>query len=167
MQPELAPNRSFICAYFWPIALLAMVCVAGAGCHSTGQPASSFASTTISGNTPGQIRNAAMAVFREDGYRASQLDPGAMIFEKEGTKMNEIAYGNWLGDIPVWVRVKASVVSYGEMTYRLQCQAFMVRDRGTGAEEELALSGLHRGPYQKLLDKVAQRLAQGGLGGQK
>jgi hypothetical protein len=142
--------------------MLFIFCVLGAGCHSTDQPASSFASTTISGNTPGQIRDAALLVFREDGYRAAQLDPGALIFEKEGTRMNEIAYGNWLGDIPVWVRVKASVVPYGEMTYRLQCQAFMVRDRGTGAEEEVALGGLHRGPYQKLLDKVAQRLAQGG-----
>jgi len=74
--------------------------------------------------------------------------------------MNEIAYGNWLGDIPVWVRVKASIISAGEMTYRLQCQAFMVRDKGTGAEEEVALGALHRGSYQKLMDKVAQRLAQ-------
>jgi len=74
--------------------------------------------------------------------------------------MNEIAYGNWLGDIPVWVRVKGSVVPLGEMTYRLQCQAYMVRDRGTGAEEEVALSHLHKGSYQKLLDKVAQRLAK-------
>ena len=154
------PADSTCNASLWRIAVLWLLCLISAGCHSTSQTASNFASTTISGNTPGQIRDAAVSVFQADGYQAIRIDPAGLIFEKEGSRMNEIAYGNWLGDIPVWVRVKASVVSAGEMVYRLQCQAFMVRDRGTGAEEEVALSSLHRGAYQKLLDKVAQQLAQ-------
>jgi hypothetical protein len=138
-----------------------MLCLTGgAGCHSTNMPASSFAATTISGNTPSQIRDAAVLVFQEDGYRATRADPAALVFEKEGTRMNEIAYGNWLGDVPVWVRVKASVVPVGEMSYRLQCHSYMVRDRGGASEEEVSLTGIHKGPYQKLLDKVAARLAQ-------
>jgi len=166
MQPDPVPSRRPAAFPFPRLGLSALLCLliwmlGGSGCNSTHVPASaSFASTTISGNTPGQIRDAAIVVFEEDGYRVAQYDPGALIFEKEGSRMNEIAYGNWLGDIPVWVRVKGSVVPLGEMTYRLQCQAYMVRDRGTGAEEEVALSHLHKGSYQKLLDKVAQRLAK-------
>ena len=147
----------------WLAAILVLlICFLGLlGCQSTDRPASaSFASTTITGNTPGQIRDAAVVVFQQDGYRATRVDPNSLLFEKEGTKMNEIAYGSWLGDVPVWVRVKASVVSLGEMTFRLQCSAFMVRDRGTATEEEITLSNLHKGSYQKLLDKVAQQLAK-------
>ena len=147
----------------WLAAILVLVvCFLGTlGCHSTDRPASaSFASTTITGNTPGQIRDAAIVVFRQDGYKATRIDPNSLLFEKEGTKMNEIAYGSWLGDVPVWVRVKASVEPLGEMTFRLQCRAFMVRDRGRATEEEVALSNLHKGSYQKLLDKVAQQLAK-------
>jgi hypothetical protein len=147
----------------WLAAILVLVvCLLDAsGCHSTDRPASaSFASTTISGNTPGQIRDAAIVVFQQDGYKATRIDPNSLLFEKEGTKMNEIAYGSWLGDVPVWVRVKASVVPLGEMTFRLQCRAFMVRDRGTATEEEVTLSNLHKGSYQKLMDQVAQQLAK-------
>lgn len=163
MQPDhllKPPLRSYLNSYLCRAAVLWLLCLLVTGCHSTNQSASSFASTTITGNTPGQIRDAAVRVFQEDGYQAKRVDPDALLFEKEGSRMDEIAYGNWLGDIPVWVRVKASIVSAGEMTHRLQCQAFMVRDRGTGAEEEVALRTMHRGSYQKLMDKVAQRLGK-------
>jgi hypothetical protein len=120
----------------------------------------SFASVTITGNTPGQIGDAAVEVFKNDGYKVAQRNSDRLVFEKEGTKMNNFAYGSWIGDTPVWVRVKGSIVPAGEMTFRLQCTAYMVRDIGGSTEEEIAVSGLHRGQYQKLLDEVAKKLAQ-------
>jgi hypothetical protein len=130
-------------------------------CQSTDKPASaSFASVVITGNTPGQIGDTASDVFREDGYKVAQRDPNHLVFEKEGTRMDNFAYGSWMGDTPVWIRVKGSVVPAGEMTFRLQCTAYMVRDIWSSTEEEVALGGLHRGPYQKLLDEVARRLTK-------
>jgi hypothetical protein len=141
--------------------LLAVCLLPGIGCKSSDKSFSaSFASVTISGSTPGQIRDVAIDVFRDDGYKVAQRDPSHLVFEKEGTKMDNFAYGSWLGDTPVWVRVKGAIVAAGEMTYRLQCTAYMIRDIGGSTEEEVALSGLHRGTYQKLLDEVARRLAQ-------
>jgi hypothetical protein len=139
-----------------------LVCVlAGNGCQSSDKPGSaSFASVTISGNTPGQIRDTAIEVFHDDGYKVARREPTRMVFEKEGTGMNNFAYGSWLGDTPVWVRVKASIEPAGEMTFRLQCTAYMVRDIGGSTEEEIKVSGLHRGAYQKLLDEVANRLTR-------
>jgi hypothetical protein len=142
------------------LLLVAGVLACASGCHSTGAPASaSFASVVISGNTPGQIRDAAVAVFTHEGYTVTQTDPGNLVFEKEGSKMNNFAYGSWIGDTPVWMRVKAAIVPLGEMNCRLQCHAYLVRDRGSATEEEIAVSRLHKGQYQKLVDEVAKRFA--------
>ncbi len=118
-----------------------------------------LASVLITGNTPGQIRTVTTDVFRENGFKAVESDTGPMVFEKQGGSMSNFAYGSWWGDDPIWVRVKASVVPAGEMTYRLQCIALVVRDRNGSTEEELSLSRLHHHSYQKLLDEVARRFA--------
>ena len=90
--------------------------------------------------------------------KATLTDPRSMVFEKEGSSMNNFAYGSWLGDSKVWIRVKGSVILIGERRSRLECTAFLVRDIGSATEEELPVRGMHRGQYQKLLDQVAQRL---------
>lgn len=129
------------------------------GCQSADKMVSaSFASVVISGNTPGQIRDAVVEIFRENGYKAAQTDPAGLIFEKEGSRMNNFAYGSWLGGTPVWFRVKAAIVPVGEMTFRLHCKAYMVQDKGGATEEEVELSRYRSGPYQKLLNEVAKHL---------
>src|SRR6266481_4345277 len=140
----------------WLRILLCFAFCLLAGCQSTDKPASaSFASVVISGNTPGQIRDAAIEIFEDHAYKATQIDPERLVFEKEGSGMNNFAYGSWLAGDRVWVRVKADIVPVGEMAFRLQCHAYMVRDRGGATEEEVALSRLRSGPYQKLLEEVA------------
>jgi len=85
--------------------------------------------------------------------------PTHMVFEKKASAMNNFAYGNWI-DTPVWERVKASVEPVSESTFRLQCQAYLLRDRGGTTEEEIKLTGMRSSTYQKLLDKVAKKLNQ-------
>jgi hypothetical protein len=118
-----------------------------------------LASVMISGNTPGQIRDATTDVFHANGFKASDSGSGPMLFEKQGGSISNFAYGSWWADDPVWIRVKASVVPAGEMNYRLQCFAFVVRDKNGSTEEELQLTQLHHHSYQKLLDEVARRFA--------
>jgi hypothetical protein len=142
--------------------LFLTACLIGSlGCRSTdqGTPAS-LASVVISGNTPGQIRDAAIEVFRENGYQVARTDPASLVFEKQGSGMSNFAYGNWLGDSRIWIRVKTAIRPAGEMSFRLQCNAYMVRDRGAATEEEIALSKVHRGKYKKLLEEVAKRFTQ-------
>jgi len=127
------------------------------GCQSTGKPASAhFASVEIQGNTPGQIRDVAVEVFKQHEYLVTRSTPSNMVFEKEGTEWDKVAYGNWLGGA-VWIRVKASIVPVSEVIFRLHCNAFMVRDRGTASEEEVKLTSLQSHSYQKLMDEIAQR----------
>ena len=146
----------------WASVVFLIGCLIGIfGCQST-DPAGSphLASVLISGNTPGQIRDAAIDIFRQNGYQTVQTDSARFVFEKQGSGMNNLAYGNWLGDTPIWIRVKATIVPAGEMTFRLQCSACLVRDLGSASEEELPLSKVHKGKYQKLLEQVAVKFKQ-------
>ncbi len=134
----------------------------GAGCR-TGEPGSaSFASVVIAGKTPQAICQTTAAVFQEDGYKTSVLTLDRMVFEKEGTRGQSLAYSGVVdthyGAVTV-VRVQAELVNLGSGSYRLQCQASMVRNAGDSFfEDESRLTTLRRRPYQNLLDKVAKRL---------
>jgi len=133
-----------------------------AGCR-TGEPTSaSFASVVISGRTSEQICQTAGKVFQENGYAIGSLSPSGMVFQKEGTQGQSLAYGGvvdtYYGSTTA-VRVRAALVDLSGGTYRLQCKAYMVRNANDSFfEDESALLNFRSGPYQKLLDEVAKRL---------
>jgi len=145
-------------SHFWLLFALIL-----AGCRGLNQPAAaSFASVVIANHPPEEIQAAVGQVFREDGYAGRATGPGRMLFEKEGTRANSLAYNGIAGTqagAGVQVRVRTELVDLGGKTYRLQCQAFMLRNAGDSFfEEETRLSNLRGGPYQKLLDETARRL---------
>ena len=146
---------------FFLAAGLAGLTVALTGCSSV--PASaSFASVVIHNQTPDQIQNVASQVFRENGYRGGATGPSSMMYQREGTAANNLAYngitGAYYGAATI-VRVKAEIVDLGEGSNRLQCQTYMVRNAGDSFfEEETRLTNMRSGPYQKLLNEVAQRM---------
>src|SRR5882672_1290000 len=143
-----------------PALLAVSLCgLAVAGCRSAGKgQAPQFAAVEIEGNTPGQIRDVATEVFRSHGFRVAQAGLARMVFEKEGTGMDNAAYGDWMGG-KVWIRVKASIIAVSDRNFRLECNAYTVQDKGVaGLEQEIKLSKFRRGRYQKLLDEVASRL---------
>lgn len=128
-------------------------------CRSTGDPTGkSIASVVITGSTPGQIRDVAVDVFSENGYKVAGSSPDHIVFEKQGGGMSRFAYGDWMGG-EVWIRVKAAIVQVHERSFRLQCSVFMVRDIGTATEEEVALTRIHEHSFQKMLDEVGNRFA--------
>jgi hypothetical protein len=136
------------------------VLVLAAGCHSTGHSGKDyFASVIIHGNTPGQISEVTSEVFQHAGYEVAKGGPMRLVFEKEGSSMDNFAYGNWM-DTRVWERVKITLDAIADETFRLEGQAYMLRDRGGMLEEEVKLSGMHGHKYQLLLDQVAARLHQ-------
>jgi hypothetical protein len=130
------------------------------GCKSLNEPASaSFASVQIPGHTADQIRAATVVVFQQDGYTLTGAQRSEMVFEREGSRWDQIAYGSWVNEAPVWVRVRASMVPLAGDTVRLQCQAYKVRNKGDPlAEEQVRISGAHSKPFQALLEKVREQL---------
>ena len=142
------------------LVLAAALGFATTGCRSVTMPYSaSFASVQIQNRTAIQIRDATVSVFQQDGYSVAALGPKDVVFEKEGTKMDKWAYGNWVGGAPVYIKVVAVLVPLPPTRYRLQCNAFVVRNPGDPTfEDDIKLSNLHRTKYQLMLDKIADGL---------
>jgi hypothetical protein len=161
-QPRQATPRCLkpqsAAALLLPLAAC-LLAAFGAGCRSTDRtdPAR-FAAVVIRGNTPGQIRNMTLEVFKEHDFSITVPTAATMVFEKKGTKWNTVAYGDWTGS--VWVRAEVSLVPVGETAFRLQCWACLVQDRGTPTEEEIKMGHPSRRPFQDMLAQVAQRLGQ-------
>jgi hypothetical protein len=147
----------------WRRAFLACGLIAGctilfSGCQSAGKPASaSFASVEIRGRNAAQIQATTMAIFLEHGYACPPGGSG-LVFEKEGTRTDQMAYGGWMDEGKIKVRVRAEIVWLNAGTHRLQCKAWMVRSAGSFFEEQTKLTNLSSGPFQKILKQVAKRL---------
>jgi hypothetical protein len=160
-MPKHCPSRS-ISLHRFALTFFAFGALLAAGCR-TGEPGSaSFASVVIPGRTPDEICQTAKAVFQEDGYQVASLNPANMVFQKEATRGQSLAYGGIVdthyGAVTL-VRVKASLVDLGANGYRLQCQAYMVRNANDAFfSDESRLLNMRSRLYQDLLDKVAKRL---------
>lgn len=128
------------------------------GCKNLDQPASaSFAFVKIGGRTEAEIRNETEKVFRDAEYQATPTEDG-FIFEREGTKRDQIAYGGGVEETPVRVRVKTQIVPLGGELFRVQCTAYAVRSGSVFGEEEIRFPGFRRGPFQSLLNEVQKNL---------
>jgi hypothetical protein len=129
------------------------------GCSSAHKPASaSFASVVIPNRSPEQVRTAATAVFSEAEYHLAITDGANLVFEREGSRKQQLSYGGLVGDAPVVERVRAQIVPLAGGSQRLQCKAYIVRNPHDLIEDEVRLADWRSGPYQKLLDEVAKRL---------
>ena len=128
------------------------------GCRLNKPGSASFASVDISGHSPQQIQEATGNVFREDGYAAFLGASGEMIFQKEGTRANNIGQNGFVGSYygeQTMIRFVAQLVQIGSDSWRLQGQAYMVRNPGDSMmEDSHPLGNIRRGPYQHLLNKV-------------
>ena len=145
------------------LTILLAVCLAaflGTGCKSTEKShPDHLASVEIHGHPVERVRDVTSQVFLENGYRVTLNGWAKLVFEKEGSNMNNIAYGNWMGS-GIWIRVKASIFETSPGNCRLDCDAFLLRNRNEPVEEEIKISKLHNRPYQKLLNEVVKRLAR-------
>lgn len=142
------------------LALLTLICASFllSGCGITKPADASFASVVIKDRSINQIRNAAGQVFTADGYRV-MIRGNEMKCEKEGTRAAQLAYGSWVDDAPVDVRVLANIVQLSPDSFRLECKAYIVKSPGDPTfEEVIRLQNIRSRPYQDLLDKVADKL---------
>ena len=160
--PATPGSRRFASSMCCMLALLALGMVFGTGCGIGKPEGASFASVTIKGHTPEEIAQATGVVFQEDGFMVGSLLPSQMVFQKEGSRGQSLAYGGVVDThygSKTMVRVRANVVDLGSNGQRLQCQAYMVRNAGESVfEDETRLMNIHGGKYQGLLNKVAKNL---------
>ncbi len=134
------------------------------GCQSPhGQHAgsSSLASVMITGKSAEAIQQATMAVFTEDSYRLAGVNGNMIVFEKAGSRANDLAYGGLLVQQPVTIRVKVIMEVLSPTTDLLKLDAFMVTNAGDSFfADEIPVHKPRRGPYQAYLNKIKKRLGE-------
>ncbi len=140
----------------------AVLALSWAGCGATKPGSASFASVIIKGHTPQEIATVTAKVFQEDGWAGGSMKGHPIVFQKEGSRMTDLAYGGiadtYYGAKTV-VRVKMDLVTLGPDSHRLQCQAFIVKNPGDAVfEQEQRVANVRSGHYQSLLNKVAKQL---------
>jgi hypothetical protein len=154
---SITENRRLAFTYLVLGLLLALF---GVGCKSTPKTSSNrLASVVIKDRTSEEIETAIRNVFEKHDYELSaRRDGGAMIFEKKGTVMNGLVYGDWYSG-GVWERVK---VYHGELEPKrtlLDCDAYMVQEHDDPFfQSERKPYKSRRHLYQELLDEVVKEL---------
>jgi hypothetical protein len=159
MTEFLAHFRRFGFSHLVTALLMALVVT---GCKSPPQtPSNRLASVIIKNRTPDEIEAATRTIFEKNDYELSrQRDPGPMVFEKKGTFMNGLFYGDWYSG-GVWERVKVYHVDMEPGQTLLDCDAYMVQEHDDPFfQSERKPYKSRRHVYQKLLEEVAKELGQ-------
>src|ERR1035437_3950901 len=147
----------------WASGLLILAAMLTPGGRSLDRPASAgFAGVSIFNQNSDKIRAVTTTVFVSNGYQSIGLYDGALVFEKEATRGEQIAYAGFAGaqdGVKTVVRVRLSLSPQGVNSYMLGCNAYVVTNPGDSVfEQSFALMGYKSGPYQKLLDNVKATL---------
>lgn len=120
----------------------------------------SHASVEIPPRSMVQIQEAAVSVFRADGYALVANSATELVFDRPGSRRDALKWGGWSGEgVTMRVRVWVSDLAGGKQL--LQADAYAVQNSDDDffrTESRNVL--LNRRPYQKLLDEAARRLKQ-------
>ena len=137
---------------------LGLLLLVSTGCQSAKEPGgASHASVRIQGRSLIEIQQATVEVFGEENYKLTTDTPALMVFERPGNGWDIAKWGGLAGGVTMRVKIRfSSSLTKG---YLLQADAYAVQD----SDDEFFRTEsrnmlLSRHPYQKLLDKVAERL---------
>ena len=156
MNPAVSEVRLVVIALVWLVPWIAVLTL---GCQSPhGWTSNRMASVMIKNHSREEITTATKDVFREHSYQTLRNGPDEYVFEKKGSGMNTLVYGDLTGQ-PVWVRVKVALHEQNPSETLVECDAYIVQGHGNSFfEEERKLPNYGSGPYQELLDQIKMRL---------
>jgi hypothetical protein len=139
------------------VALVGLALLLVTGCSSTGG-SPDFASLTVRGHKPDEIRSTVVHVFSEAGF-VDVSTRGSWMMDRRPSTMSMIMYGSWMEDSSVRERVKLRLIPVATDTWRVECEGVTVRYSGDSFfEEEAKLTRPRSGPYRKLLAEVQKQL---------
>ena len=138
----------------WFFALVAMSVAGLLGGCATIEPGAPVAAVNVRARSSFEVKDVVERVFNADGYRTSGRAYDSVTFDKEGTNIDRITYGNWIGG-EVSKRARVTVVEKGEGVFRVRCTPLIVRDPNDVAfEDEHRRMQLFSPHYSRLLREV-------------
>ena len=140
-----------------PLALSAAVLATG--CRSPNRQISNrMASIIVTNRSSEQIEAAIQAVFEKHEYEAGKSEEDELVFEKQGTFMNGLVYGDWYSG-GVWERFKIYQRELRPAETLVECDAYMVQQHEDPLfQKERREYNTKKGHCQKLLNEVARDL---------
>jgi len=139
-------------ALVWILVLLA------GGCQTNQGGGTGLAAVEITGHTIRDIVVATRSVMRTHNYVEAPITDGKLIFEKPASARDTAAFGSLMHG-EVWERVKMRVANQPNGSVQIDCEVFMVEDKGHRAmEEERRIGVMRQGRYRSLLGEIKAQL---------
>jgi hypothetical protein len=129
-----------------------------AGCSTPRNGSQRLASIIVDNRSPEQIEASLVKVYESHGYSLKRKDD-ELVFEKPGTVMNTLAYGDWYNG-GVWERIEVFQREIGPGRTLVDCDDYMVQEPEDPFFQKVRqVHKTRRRNCQKLLDAVSHDLA--------
>jgi hypothetical protein len=145
------------------IIIFAAIGLVMTGCQSFPQgPADdSTASVKVFNRTPDQILSVTRRVFLAHGFYETAAAGNQLTFERAGTTTDKMAYGSYMFDQTVNLRVIVTVKPIDSTYTLVGCKAWQVQSGGGGIIDDThEVRGLRKRPYEDLMDKIKEQLLE-------
>jgi hypothetical protein len=143
--------------------VLAAIGLGVTGCQSFSQgPADdSTASIKVFNRTPDQILTVTRRVFLAHGFYETAAAGNQITFERPGTTADKMAYGSYMFDQTVNLRVIVTVKPIDSTYTLVGCKAWQIQSGGGGViDDKHEVLGLRKRPYEDLMDKIKEQLLE-------
>jgi hypothetical protein len=145
--------------------LLSLVALAAgllAGCQSLNEPdAGNLASVEITGQPLAVVQTAITNVFTANAFIGGPTGPNEFSYLRPGSRMDQAAYGSYMFQRPIMVKVEVTTTARPPDTIVVGCKAWIVEeDSDPVMQENHKIGFFGRGTYENLLKQVQQQ-AQG------
>ncbi len=133
-----------------------------AGCQSfKNPPDNNLASVTITNRTMAQVSGAVQTVFETHYFTGGPAGPGRFVYERPGSRMNNLAYGSFMFNEKVTVRVTVNVQPVYGGQFILSCDAALVEDAQDPVfKDSHHVRSLQKWPYEELLKDIKTQLGE-------
>jgi hypothetical protein len=143
-------------------ALIGVLALCVTGCQTfNGPPPGNLASVTVTNKSMADVANATAAVFANHGFSGGQTGPGRFTYTRLGTREDNLAYGSYMFEEVVTVKVEVTARQLSPDSIRLGCNAWLVEaDNDQVFEDDHKVRMLRKWPYEQLLKDIQTQLGE-------
>jgi hypothetical protein len=143
------------------VGVLTVTVLTGCQTFSDNPAPDSLSSVTITNKSMSDISQATMAVFASHGFSGGQSGPNQFTYHRLGSRSNNLAYGSYMFDEVVTVRIVVSILPINATSTMVACNAWLVEDAGDPVfSDSHQVRQLRKWPYEQLLKDIKSQLGE-------
>ena len=137
-------------------AVLAAIGLGVAGCQSFGDGAPGYLTSVQISNRPmAAVQTAVTNVFTGHAFTGGSTGANQFTYSRPGTSLDKLAYGSYLFDRPITVKVVVTTRQQTPAIIVVGCKAWIVEAAGDPVFEELhPVRAFGKEPYEDLLKEI-------------